>query len=202
MKKNHSVIFKLFNFYIAAVLMLLAFTACSERDDTPEEFPDWKNKNEIFFEAAYLAKDYDFTVKRYSLSEKVATTNTDYVLVEVFGSDEEADMETPFLNDTVLIHYVGYLLPSTTYKTGYEFDKSYIDPFDYETAVPSKLAVNDLVVGVSSVLQEMHRGDYWRVTIPYQMGYGTAGNGNVPGYSTLIFEIRLEDFWTKKKGDR
>ncbi len=183
-------------------ITLLAFTACSERDDTPEEFPDWKNKNEQFFETAYLANDYDFTVKKYSLADDVAAAHTDYVLVDVLGMDEEADMETPYQNDTVLIHYVGYLLPSTTYTTGFEFDKSYIDPFDYDTAVPSKLAVNGVVLGLGSALQKMHRGDHWRVTVPYQLGYGIVENGDIPAYSTLIFEIRLEDFWTKKKGDR
>ena len=48
----------------------------------------------------------------------------------------------------------------------------------------------------------MHRGDYWRVTIPYQLGYGTSDNGAIPAYSTLIFDLWLQDFWTKKKGDR
>jgi len=40
------------------------------------------------------------------------------------------------------------------------------------------------------------------VTVPYQLGYGTSDSGDIPAYSTLIFEIRLEDFWTDKKGDR
>ena len=40
----------------------------------------------------------------------------------------------------------------------------------------------------------MHRGDYWRVYIPYQLGYGAVKNGTIPAYSTLIFELALIDF--------
>jgi hypothetical protein len=32
-------------------------------------------------------------------------------------------------------------------------------------------------------------------------GYGTLTSGKIPGGSTLIFDLRLEDFWHKKKGD-
>lgn len=188
--------------YILVSLSLLAFASCSEKSDEIEEFPDWKNKNEQYFEAAYLSNSYDFKLKKYSLSDAIAAKSTDYVLVERAEGSEIYDDATPYLNDTVQIHYVGTLIPSTTYKTGYEFDKSYIDPFNINTAVPRKFAVNNVVAGFTTALLNMHRGELWRVTIPYQLGYGTSDYNGIPGYSTLIFEIRLEDFWTKKKGDR
>ena len=171
--------------YILVGLSLLALASCSEKSDAVEEYPDWKNKNEQFFEAAYLSGDYDLKLRKYSLKEEVAAKSTEYVLVEKLADSEPLDDETPYLTDTVQIHYVGSLLPSTTYTTGYEFDKSYIDPFNIVTAV-----------------LHMHRGEHWRVTIPYQLGYGTSASGDIPAYSTLIFEIRLDDFWMKKQGDR
>ena len=188
--------------YILVGLSLLAFASCSEKSDTVEEFPNWKNKNEQFFEAAYLSSDYDLKLKKYSLSDELAAKSTDHILVEKLVDSQPYDPETPYLTDTVQIHYVGKLLPSTTYTTGYEFDKSYIDPFSILTAVPRKFAVNGVVSGFTTALLNMHRGEHWRVTIPYQLGYGTTANGAIPAYSTLIFEIRLEEFWTKKKGDR
>ena len=188
--------------YLFIGITLFAFVACSERDDTPEEYPDWKNKNEKYFEAAFLAHDYDFALEKFSLAESVTAAHTDYVLVDVIEEGEGGP--TPFLTDSVLVHYVGYLLPSTTYTTGYEFDKSYIEPFDKDTAVPAGMTVRSTCLGFATALQKMHRGDYWRVIIPYQLGYGVSGSsdGKIPGYSTLIFEIRLADFWTKEKGDR
>ena len=48
----------------------------------------------------------------------------------------------------------------------------------------------------------MHRGDYWRIYIPYQLGYGGTARSSIPAYSTLVFDLRLEDFWQKTQGDR
>ncbi|MBQ8154104.1 MAG: FKBP-type peptidyl-prolyl cis-trans isomerase [Prevotella sp.] len=188
--------------YILACLSLLVLASCSEKDDTVVEYADWQKKNEQFFEAAYLAADWDFTLRKYSLRDEVATNHTDFVLVEELYSEDDAPEAKPFLNDTVQIHYVGHLIPSPSYSTGFQFDQSYQEPFDMETSVPTKFAVNGLVTGLSTALMNMHKGDVWQVTVPYQLGYGTVDNGNVPAYSTLIFEIRLEEFWTKKKGDR
>ena len=188
--------------YILVCLSLLVLVSCSEKDDAVVEYADWKNKNEQFFEAAYLAADWDFTLRKYSMKEEVATKHTDYVLVTELESDEDAPAATPYLNDTVQVHYVGHLIPSPSYESGYQFDQSYLEPFDWDTAVPRKFAVNSMLTGFTTALLNMHKGDYWLVTIPYQLGYGTADNGDIPGYSTLIFLIRLEEFWTKTKGDR
>ncbi len=188
--------------YILAALSLFAMASCSEQSDAVEEYPDWKNKNEQYFERVYLAEEYDVALRKYSLTDDVATKSTDYVLVNKVLEVEGAPEATPYLTDTVLVHYEGRLLPSTTWTTGYIFDKSYIDPFDFDTAKPKQLVVNGVLPGFSTALQKMHKGDLWIVTIPYQLGYGTSVNGEIPAYSTLIFEIRLEDFWTNKKGDR
>ena len=52
-----------------------------------------------------------------------------------------------------------------------------------------------MVDGFSTALQAMHIGDYWRVYIPSDLGYGSAGSGsNVPGNSLLIFDLILIDY--------
>ena len=51
-------------------------------------------------------------------------------------------------------------------------------------------------------LMRMHRGDRWRVYIPYQLAYGSSARSSIPAYSTLIFDLQLEDFWRKTLGDR
>lgn len=190
--------------YILVGLSLFAFASCSENDDTIEEFPDWKNKNEQYFEAAYLSRNYDYALKKYSLSENATAKTSDYVLVDVIKEGEAGQTACPYLTDSVEVHYSGRLIPSSTYTTGFEFDKSYQEPFDYDTAVPTKFTVNGVVIGFGTALQKMHKGDHWRVTIPYQLGYGAVdmSSNGIPAYSTLIFEIRLVDFWTKTRGDR
>ncbi|MBQ7419304.1 MAG: FKBP-type peptidyl-prolyl cis-trans isomerase [Prevotella sp.] len=190
-------------FFLLAGLSALLLTACSEESDTVEEYADWQNKNEQYFESAYQLHAYDLALMKYSLSDASTAEHTDYILVNVIH-EGDYDAKTPYLTDTVQVHYVGHLIPSATYTTGYQFDASYQEPFDYDTARPTKLAVNGLIPGFTTALLKMHRGDHWMITIPYQLGYGTStsSSGAVPAYSTLLFEIRLEDFWSKKQGDR
>jgi FKBP-type peptidyl-prolyl cis-trans isomerase FklB len=64
------------------------------------------------------------------------------------------------------------------------------------------LAINGVVTGFGTALMRMHRGDRWRVYIPYQLAYGSSARSSIPAYSTLIFDLQLEDFWRKTLGDR
>jgi FKBP-type peptidyl-prolyl cis-trans isomerase FklB len=187
--------------FLMAGLALLALTACSEKSDAVDEYGDWKNKNEKYFESAYNANDYDSAIKKYSYGTAVTPTSTDFILVDELEQGDES-LPTPYLTDSVRIHYVGHLIPSPSYPEGYQFDQSYLEPFDWDTAVPRKFAVNGVVTGLTTALLKMHKGDHWVIAVPYQMGYGTVDNGEIPAYSTLIFEVRLEEFWTKRKGDR
>ena len=93
------------------------------------------------------------------------------------------------------VHYQGRLIPSPTYPKGYLFDSSYSGTFDPLIASPAKFAIRGVVDGFSTALLNMRRGDYYRVYIPYQLGYGLTASGSIPAGSTLIFEIRLVDFW-------
>ena len=182
---------------------LISLTSCSEQTDTVEEFPDWKNTNVKYFEQEYQKHVgiANAILPKWSLPEDATPSHTDCVLIDVYESGEGTT--SPYLNDSVKIHYVGYLLPSTSYPQGYDFDKSYKGAFDPESAVPYESLVSGFLPGFATALLRMHRGDYWQVTIPYQLGYGEEGSGSaIPGYSTLIFEVRLEDFWSKKRGDR
>jgi len=45
-------------------------------------------------------------------------------------------------------------------------------------------------------LMYMHKGDCWRVYIPYQLGYGSQTKNAIPAYSTMIFDLILIDYVT------
>lgn len=191
--------------YLFVCLSLLGFASCSEEDDTVQEFDNWQSKNESYFEAQYqqhlaASSATCFVLKNYSKGDSLQFNqlpHTDCILVDVLPNDFTAEgdkTEKPIFTDEVAVHYRGYLLPSPSYAAGYQFDTSYSDAFMEDIAEPSVLTVNGVVAGFSTALQHMHRGDHWRVTIPYQLGYGTSDYNSIPGYSTLIFEIRLVDF--------
>lgn len=51
--------------------------------------------------------------------------------------------------------------------------------------------VCDLIEGFQTALCAMYKGDHWTVYIPWQKGYGKHADPDIPGYSTLVFEIQL-----------
>ena len=187
------------------------FTSCSETDSTTVEFPDWKNQNEAYFERMYQAHDASTIIPKWSMVPSATPSHTDCILVDKLESG--TGTTSPYYNDSVCINYVGHLLPSTSYPSGYVFDRSFNGTFDAATTAPAKLynqtsgkyylpSPSSFISGFTTALLHMHRGDHWRVTIPYQLGYGNSDNGAIPANSTLVFDIWLQDFWTTTKGDR
>lgn len=85
----------------------------------------------------------------------------------------------PRSGNVVTVHYKGMLI------NGKVFDSS------YERGYPEAFRVNELITGWQIALTQMHVGDHWVVYIPWEMGYGKKGCGNIPGYSTLVFEMEL-----------
>lgn len=181
-----------------ALLAPLAFVSCSESEDTVEEFPDWKNRNEAYFDDVYekamRADDGSWKIIRnYSFEDTIQVGYSDNIVVQVL--EEGTGSGCPMFTDSVLVNYRGRLIPSTSYADGYVFDQSYSGEYNPQTARPRKLFVGELIDGFSTALQYMHIGDRWRVYIPYQLGYGVSDNDGIPGYSTLVFDIALVAYY-------
>ncbi len=198
---------------LAAVAITAVFCmfSCSEDDGTVQEYPNWQLKNETFFnhlsdsvkallEADSTRSDWK-RLKSWTKAAGYVGTNADYVIAKVVSEGQATDGTTPRYTDSVAIHYAGRLLPSTSYKQGLRFDASYDEPFDESISVVSKLLVSETVEGFATALQHMHCGDHWIVYIPYQLGYGTTGKSTIPAYSTLVFDIRMKDFWRTKSSE-
>ena len=141
-------------------------------------------------------------IKNYTLAGQHAVGNAqlsykpeNHIIVHVLESGSET--KSPLLTDYASVHYMGRLIPSTTYTAGLIFDKSWSsNTFNALTSRPTHFEVRGVVDGFATALQQMHRGDHWVIYIPYQLGYGAvkAGGGTIPAYSTLIFDVRLVDF--------
>lgn len=199
-------------FYFLAVALFAVFglASCSEEDDTVEEFPNWQARNDAFFnsltdsvmnllELNPARTDWK-RIKSWSKSDSIEGSNSDYIIVNVIEEGDAASA-TPLYTDTVTVHYLGRLLPSVSYPYGYVFDQSYYGNYYDDVSKPLQMAIgnsggNMLVDGFATALQHMRRGDHWMVYIPYQLGYGSQSQTVVPAYSTLIFDLRLVDFWS------
>lgn len=199
-------------FYFLAVALFAVFglASCSEEDDTVEEFPNWQARNDAFFnsltdsvlnllELNPARTDWK-RIKSWSKSDSMEGSNSDYIIVNVIEEGDPASA-TPLYTDTVTVHYLGRLLSSVSYPYGYVFDQSYYGNYYDDVSKPLQMAIgnsggNMLVDGFATALQHMRRGDHWMVYIPYQLGYGSQSQTGVPAYSTLIFDLRLVDFWS------
>lgn len=94
--------------------------------------------------------------------------------------------EKPAADQTVSVNYRGTLI------NGKEFDSS------YERGQPAQFPVNGVIPGWTEALQLMPVGSRWKLYIPSELAYGQHGAGaDIPGNSTLIFEVELLDIVKK-----
>ena len=91
----------------------------------------------------------------------------------------DAQGPRPLATDTVVVNYAGTLLNGT------EFDNS------ARTGKPIEFPLNRVIRGWTEGLQLMPVGSKYKFYIPYDLAYGLNDNGQIPGGSTLVFEVEL-----------
>lgn len=157
--------------YILALGLLMPFllTSCLDDDDDNS----WRDDNEKFYEKLTKNSEYE----RVNIPGA-----TDGVLYKELQKGEGA--EYPEYTGQVKIRYKGF------FYNGSVFDKGTTASDDPETTT-NWYNVNDFIYGFAIALQGMVVGDKWEVWVPWPLGYGDSYSGNIPGYSTLGFEIEL-----------
>lgn len=189
---------------LTALLILFVgalVVSCSESSSEVDEYADWQEKNTQWFNNLYnsakqkvAAGDKTWKIMPvYLLNEAAATNPEDHIVVHVLN--EGTGSGCPFYTDSVRVHYRGRLIPSPSYAEGQVFDQSWTGDYNLLQMTPTKFAVSGVTTGFTTALTNMHIGDRWEVYIPYALAYGTNKNGNVPGYSTLIFDLTLAAYY-------
>lgn len=94
----------------------------------------------------------------------------------------------PQATDSVKVHYQGFLINGT------KFDSS------IDRGEPIIFPLNQVIPGWTEGVQLMSVGSKYKFYVPYNLGYGEkgAGNGAIPAYATLIFEVELLEVKHKK----
>ena len=193
--------------FVVVCLLPFGLTACSEQDDTVEEFANWQEVNEQYFSSLYAQTQQRIAsgdsswkiIRKWSLPETSHPEIDNYIVVQVLSEGQGEGC--PLYTDSVRCMYEGRLIPSTNYSSGWVFNCSFAGTFDPSTATAAQFAVSDVVDGFSTALQNMRIGDHWKVYIPYNLGYGTKDNKDkttgsviVPAYSTLVFDVTLVSY--------
>lgn len=91
------------------------------------------------------------------------------------------DGPKPKASDSVTVHYQGFLVD------GKKFDSS------VDRGEPATFPLNQVIPAWTEGVQLMSIGSKYKFFVPYALGYGEAGfgNGAIPPYATLIFEVEL-----------
>lgn len=120
------------------------------------------------------------------ISEKqIMSENSDFIKKDVvIGEGATAEK-----GQNVSVHYTGWLFEEQAEdKRGTKFDSS-VDrgsPFDFP------LGAGRVIKGWDEGVQGMKVGGKRTLTIPPEMGYGSAGAGGlIPANATLIFDVEL-----------
>ena len=93
----------------------------------------------------------------------------------------EGNGPMPNAEDTVKVNYEGKLINGTV------FDSS------YTWGMPVEYPLRGFIPGWIEGVQLMPVGSKYKFYIPSELAYGSNGNGPIPPYSALIFEIELVD---------
>ena len=136
---------------------------------------------------AYMTKVQDAIGKKKQQEQaEFLAANKEKEGVQVTESGLQYKIENPgndvkaSATDTVEVHYKGTLLDGTV------FDSS------YDRGEPATFPLDRVITGWTEGMQLVGEGGKITLYVPYELGYGPRQmSAQLPGYSTLIFEVEL-----------
>ena len=93
---------------------------------------------------------------------------------------KQGDGEVPQKEDKVKVHYEGRLIDGTVF-----------DASSKHGSEPATFQPTQVIKGWTEALTMMPVGSKWRLFIPQDLAYGARAAGQIPPYSTLIFDVEL-----------
>jgi len=93
---------------------------------------------------------------------------------------KQGDGEVPQKTDKVKVHYEGRLIDGTVF-----------DASSKHGTEPATFQPTQVIKGWTEALTMMPVGSKWQLFIPQDLGYGARAAGQIPPYSTLIFDVEL-----------
>lgn len=186
--------------FAAACMMLPALTACEKESESATAY--WKSENQAYLDS--LDNVYKTQGENGELKRIVPYCDrTTPLYYKVLGADlgYVGDGNYALFTDTAVVYYKAKDITGLVVDSNFSGD--YPDP---EKDIPSEFAVggqlatgSGIIYGWTEILQRMRapkegsesKGDFFQVYIPWSLAYGTTGQGDIKGYTVLIFDINL-----------
>lgn len=151
-----------------------------KKKETPTRLLAYKHENEAFLEN--LRGQAGIQELRCGVLYKVLQAAPEAVQENNEARRRKMELR-PNPRSVVTVHYTGRLISGKT------FDSS-----RRGAGTPVAFRVNELITAWQVALVNMRIGERWELYVPAEAGYGAKGAGrDIPGHSTLIFEIELID---------
>ena len=191
-------------FWVLGLLFSVSFavSSCEETEGVVDPYFNWEERNQLYIDSiarvAQANPDQWKIIHTYKFNPPVNDLNpdvTDYVYCKVL--ENGTGTMKPLFTDSVTANYRGKLIPLYD-GTEVIFDQSYQGALNKDVAISVGFGVNAVIEGWTTALQQMVEGDRWEMYIPYNLAYGQFGQSDIPGYSTLIFDVHLEKIYTKR----
>jgi len=166
------------NFFKTITFVAFIALASSCFDDNSKEIEAWKLKNDAYF--TNMKDSAGFELKSIPLEYGGGN-----FYAKIIHEGELA--QNPGINDTVVVNYRGMTID------GVVFDYTYsgTNPIDNPTAKPIEYIAGGFISGWIFNLIEMTPGEVRTIILPHYLAYGPSGNGIIPSYSTLRFDMHL-----------
>lgn len=159
----------------------LWLTSCfDDGESTAEKYKEWRERNEKYIDQAEALTNEDGSPYYTRIDPSWAPGA--FALVH-WHNDRNLtkDNLSPMDNSTVQITYELLNID------GEKISNSFSNPDSVYTSKPSQN-----IIGVWAPLTHMNVGDTVTIVIPSQAGYGEMNYGDIPPYSTLVYNIKLK----------
>lgn len=130
-----------------------------------------------FLLSACSKEDPDMLIQQYLEDNNLTAEKTSeglYYIIETPGTGRR-----PSINNSVRAHYQGELL------NGNIFDSS------YSRGAPSDFSLGGVIRGWQIGIPLFREGGKGKLIIPPDLGYGSRGQGSIPGNAVLVFDVEL-----------
>lgn len=182
----------------------IGITSCSKDTQVADPYSDWAVRNDAYIDSIASicanppAGENWLRILNYKIQTEASEGlgyqtytpgKNDYVYMKLFPQDDIEPLGiSPLSTDTVSVHYRGKLINGTV------FDQSFSGNWNADVSEPRKFCtVGNSITGWSTALMQMKEGQHVELYIPAALGYKSVARDEIPAYSALVFDVRLEE---------